>query len=515
MDRLLASKDQRQLELIKIYRDQAELYLTHQELADRLDCAKGTILTDLADIEKLFADKIQICQSGAGVTLKFSEKLPTNFYFKRFSQQSVNFRLLVELFRESDISIDEMSQRLFVSRSSIYRAVKQINRFLQVLNLSLELTTSPVGIRGDERDIRLACPFLMNHFYCDTYCPFETISRQEVVDLFKIVSANSRYLQMFASNPLLYLQLGVNFERYAKGYKLEVSQWPISNRKLAVLMEGQELFANFVAQGQEYPLMEVIPQVVPGLLSSKTLLNRDHLLSSRYLNFEIQESIKKFEACMLTIKQDYQFQSVQESDIELIALAIYNLCTLSHRQLNIIMADAVAHQSNLIQEVACTNPQFVIDIQSAIQSFIDDLGVELPYHDEIMESLLFYFVVLWPDTILELNKIKKIDLLLYTGNYNYDLEYKAILDPIVHNYVTVHVIDSLIDWKEILADHKYQIIMSSYYVEATPDYHVFHIQSMPDVNTFLWIYETVRKINDSDTSIVRQFMPSKIQFSLK
>ncbi|WP_284886304.1 hypothetical protein [Aerococcus sp. UMB9870] len=120
--------------------------------------------------------------------------------------------------------------------------------------------------------------------------------------------------------------------------------------------------------------------------------------------------------------------------------------------------------------------------------------------DKILIGFTFYFIVAWPNTIFELNKIVKIDLLLYTGNYQYDLEYKAILDPIVHNYVTVHVRNQAINWQEILEESPYQIIMTTFDIPATPGRYIFNINSMPNVNTFLWIYETVRTINDSDTS---------------
>lgn len=115
---------------------------------------------------------------------------------------------------------------------------------------------------------------------------------------------------------------------------------------------------------------------------------------------------------------------------------------------------------------------------------------------------MFYYIIIWPDTILELNKIVKIDLLLYTGNYQYDLKYKAILDPIVHSYVSVHVQNRPIDWEQVLKSREYEIIMTSYDIPEIPGIHTFNIQSMPNVDTILWFYQTVRLINDSDTSML-------------
>lgn len=220
MFRLFGPKDRRQLRLINIYRNQPGSYFTHKELAEKLDCSKGTVVSDLNDIQELFPDEIKIIQSGTGVTFEFKRKLPENFYFRRYSQNSLDFRLLIDLYNHGEQSIEEMCDRLFISRSSVYRAASQINDFFSETDLNLKMITAPVEVIGDEIDVRLAAPFLISHYYPELEWPFKLINRNEAIELFDILASNSPYLKLFTSNPLVYAQIAVNFEQYAKGYKL-------------------------------------------------------------------------------------------------------------------------------------------------------------------------------------------------------------------------------------------------------------------------------------------------------
>lgn len=500
MIRLLGSKDRRQLTLIDIFKNEDDLYLTHGDLADRLSCTNATIKSDLKEIQNLFPDEIQVIQSGIWVHLDFKKMVASNFYFKKYRKEAVTYRLLFELMSNSYTSVEELSQKIYASRSSVYRAIKQINHFFEEAHLELELTTSPLSLEGKEFMVRLFYPFILMHYLPDTVWPFQSISQQEAFELYDTLSSTSPYLKSFSSNPLVYLQIGVNFERFANHFVLEKSEWPITTHELSVLMVNLDIFTEFQAKGKAYPLFELIPQITPGIISSGTLLNRTYLEDSLRISPRIKQCIEKFEADMYQLKRDYQLKSAQKEDIELISLTIYNLCIAMDKKVNVILNDPITHQSNLVYEVACINPNFVIDVQRMIKNFIESLHIMEEIPDQVLIGFTFYFIVIWPDTILELNKIIKIDLLLYTGNYQYDLEYKAILDPIVHNYVTVHVHNKALNWQEVLEDSPYKIIMTSFDIPSTPGRYIFNIKSMPDVNTFLWIYETVREINDSDTS---------------
>ncbi|MDK6233393.1 helix-turn-helix domain-containing protein [Aerococcus sanguinicola] len=176
MMRLLGSKDRRQLALIAIYQNEDDLYLTHGDLADRLSCTNATIKSDLIEIQSLFPEEIQVNQSGIWVNLAFKKMVSANYYFKKFSQEAVTYRLLFELMRASYTSVEELSQKIYVSRSSVYRAIKQINQFFNEANLELEVTTSPLALEGKELTIRLFYPFALIHYLSDTDWPFTSIS---------------------------------------------------------------------------------------------------------------------------------------------------------------------------------------------------------------------------------------------------------------------------------------------------------------------------------------------------
>ncbi len=288
------------------------------------------------------------------------------------------------------------------------------------------------------------------------------------------------------------------------GYKLSSEEWTITNDQLSTLLQGQDPFTNFIVQGREYPIMEMVPQVVSGLINPLTLLNQESVATSQDVSSLARASIADFKKQIQAVRDQYQLWSARDEDMDLIALTIYNLLVAEHQSLNIIVDDPVTHQSDLVQEVAYIDPEFIVSIQDCIRSFMDQLGIKVPKQDSVLELLVFYLIAIWPNMIEELNHDKMIDLFLYTGNYNYDLKYKSYLEPAIHNYVRIHVQDGLAKWPDLLEENKYQIILSSYYVPPAADRYVYNIQAMPDVETITWLYQTIRKINDDDISEIDQ-----------
>lgn len=509
MLRLLSTKDRRQLSLLNLYQQNENLNLTYKELSERLDCTRSTIIRDLNEIQEIFPNELVVTESGSLINIGLNRTTTDKYYFRKYSEKATTFRLLFALIREKYRSIEEFSEGIFVSRSSTYRAIKQINQFFEESKIPLQITTSPLELRGDELMIRLIYPYILHHYDDISVWPFKDISQQEAIELFEIMSANSPYLKNFTSNPLLYLQVGLNYERFVNGYPLMKEDWTIGNKDLSVILSGQDPFDEVEIHGRVFSLFELIPQLAPGIIYEGTLLNRSMLEKNKMIPDQVKNAIVEFEQDMFKLKDKYELQAATQKDIEMISLTIYNLCVSENENMKFIIDDPIGHQSNLVHEVAVINPQYILDVRAIIQDFCEKLNVNPEIYTERIEFLLFYYIIIWPDTILELNKIVKIDLLLYTGNYQYDLEYKAILDPIVYSYVTVHVQNRPIDWEQVLKSREYEIIMTSYDIPETQGIHTFNIQSMPNVETFLWIYQTVRLINDSDTSMLSNMVLTK------
>lgn len=83
------------------------------------------------------------------------------------------------------------------------------------------------------------------HYLSDTDWPFTSISQQQAFDLYEVLASTSPYLKSFSSNPLVYLQIGLNFERFANQFVLEKADWPITTRELSLLMVNLDIFTDF------------------------------------------------------------------------------------------------------------------------------------------------------------------------------------------------------------------------------------------------------------------------------
>jgi len=129
------------------------------------------------------------------------------------------------LFNEEGIDIFTMSDRLFVSVSSIENDLNKIRREIQKQNLSLQRRNEMIRLVGEEINKRK----LMNKFYYDEHLPFSVIQR-EFKDydfdsikktLIRILENYNLFLSEYSINSVL-LHIIISIERMKEGMIVEI-----------------------------------------------------------------------------------------------------------------------------------------------------------------------------------------------------------------------------------------------------------------------------------------------------
>lgn len=484
---LLDKKDRRQFEMIELFRQDPSLALTYQDLADRMDCSVRTVQSDLEEIQELFTGYLMVVRADSWVRIHFSQTLSWSFYFQVYSRQCLNYNLLLELFKGQEVTIDDLAESFFVSRSSIYRAIRKINRVFQELDLPLTVGTSPFGLVGEEIDIRTILPQLMMSYYSIIDWPFVHIDYDEAINLVQLIASYGPYLEFFLSIPCYYVQAGVNFERYASGHPLKAGQGLAGQAKLQAAVDRVDSQATFEAQGQTYLMRDLLPQILAGVVTDQTLCRPEDLRQTQEAEPHVAQALKAFQDRMAALKEAYGFSQVTPADMERLAINLYNLCQVFRTYLVSFTASPQDYQLQLLEELGLINPDYMEAIWGSVQGFVRDLGIQLDQEDELVKRLVCHYILLWPETLQRIKRSVQVDILVYTGNINYDREYQAIMERQTPDILRFHVSDQAVNWHKVLSEGTYQGIMSSYHLPAHPSVAYYYIQALPDVTTFTWL----------------------------
>ncbi|WP_413497762.1 helix-turn-helix domain-containing protein [Carnobacterium maltaromaticum] len=126
--------------------------------SDFLNVDRRTILKIITDLERDIAD----CQWENQLTLEVTETkiiatFSTNFslenFYRYYMERSLCVELVQSIFKEAEISLDQIIENFFVSRTTFYRRITPLKEVLAEFDLELDFTKKQFLI-GEEKQIR-------------------------------------------------------------------------------------------------------------------------------------------------------------------------------------------------------------------------------------------------------------------------------------------------------------------------------------------------------------------------
>ena len=165
--------------LIYLIEKQDDGFLSLSEIAKRFDISSKTIYREIKNIKPKCNDNLSfISKEGQGIRLE-SDNLD-DLRLRLLSNRSLDMQartvnILIELLKISPkkITYDKLSEKYFVSSTSIAKEIKKIEDKISVFNLKIESDKSGTSIIGKEEDIRKAIIYLLTHEYDESkndYC---------------------------------------------------------------------------------------------------------------------------------------------------------------------------------------------------------------------------------------------------------------------------------------------------------------------------------------------------------
>lgn len=219
MQHLLAKRNQRHFYILEYLMTHPH-WTTLSTLATRLNCSNQSLSSDLKQINDLISPfEIETSQR-YGIRLNIPSDDTVDFLYEKILADSVEFNLLELVFFDDSLDPDTLSEKSFLSASTLARTNTRLKRSLP--DFTLNLTTTPAKITGEESRIRL---FFMNYFlerYPHKVFPFPANQVAAVEKLiFHVFDEVGFNLSVFQFERLNLLSL-VSLVRISQGYSVPV-----------------------------------------------------------------------------------------------------------------------------------------------------------------------------------------------------------------------------------------------------------------------------------------------------
>ena len=129
MRALLSKNQNRQIDIVD-YLVQANGWVHIDELAKAFKVSTRAIKIDLAFLRDKI-DGLDILFSTNGVRIELPQNLSTEVVYPYYYSHSICYEILEQLFLHEETTVSEMTQKLFITTSTLNRYIQKINNSLK------------------------------------------------------------------------------------------------------------------------------------------------------------------------------------------------------------------------------------------------------------------------------------------------------------------------------------------------------------------------------------------------
>lgn len=127
--------------------------LSYTDMLDYLSVARASLDKDLESISfriQSIADQVQVNYDGQYISLSMSDEFSLPQIHQLYLNQSIKVELIRFLFKHQEFSITQLTQKLMISDSSLFRKIKELNSYLKEFGVKIRNGQ----LHGEELQIR-------------------------------------------------------------------------------------------------------------------------------------------------------------------------------------------------------------------------------------------------------------------------------------------------------------------------------------------------------------------------
>jgi len=246
IDAFLDKKEARQLQLVR-QTILAGGRLADVELMQRLQIAKASLEKDLQDLLHFlptFHGAITLHYDGQWLTIDLAADFSLLNLYRAFLKNAIKFQIVDHLYQYKEFTIAQLTTKLALSESSLFRKIKELNGALQDFQIQIKNGQ----LQGEELQIR--------YFYFQLYWQLVPYEHHQAVTM---TLQNQRTVAA--------LEKALAFA-FSETSRLQISLWlSISKRRLSVSNKRYQQLTAKMSFFQEDPLYLQVRQFVLRFLS--------------------------------------------------------------------------------------------------------------------------------------------------------------------------------------------------------------------------------------------------------
>ncbi|EUJ44719.1 helix-turn-helix domain-containing protein [Listeria riparia] len=222
MKNIIPASDYRRLKLLNLLFF-AESPIPKKEAAKFVECSINTLNADIETLNANIPDGVaHIDEIDRKLTLRAAPKINFDYLTAYMISNSHLFQLALSAFNEENQSISEWAEKNFVSRSTFYVKLAEVDTFLS--RSRLILNTTPLEVQGNEINVR----FFYYHLFSKCY-PYSGW----IIDDFGLETPINTFIQKFEKSLNIFFSLSartnyaiaiaVTLKRIKQGHPVRVS----------------------------------------------------------------------------------------------------------------------------------------------------------------------------------------------------------------------------------------------------------------------------------------------------
>ncbi|MBQ6485365.1 MAG: helix-turn-helix domain-containing protein [Carnobacterium sp.] len=177
----------------------------------------------VSDIEEQnWYEKITLEITDKEVTISIGKEFSLDFFYNFYLQNTTCFDLCLEIFTGDFTTVQDFSDRLFLSKSTVYKRISSLKSVLKDYNLTLDFN-SPQIILGPEHQIRYFFYILFFDSFETGYCKFSEFDLyyiEELITDFRLKNSELNYPSLVK----LKIKLAISLIRINQGYILNYEE---------------------------------------------------------------------------------------------------------------------------------------------------------------------------------------------------------------------------------------------------------------------------------------------------
>ncbi|MBE9389947.1 helix-turn-helix domain-containing protein [Vagococcus salmoninarum] len=215
MELFLSKNEKRAIAILEFLYSEEKNFIV-QDIALTVNCSTNSVNESLIFLNRLLktynVPDISLNVEKGSIFLK-ADNYSSVHYLKILTiQESTSYKILDEIFQDSQLTIETIERKLYLSRSTIYRKLNMLEKLLN--DSGLKFSKKDLTIIGNEATIR---EFFYNYYLSFAHLaiwPFKTIDRNNLKSKLVYFQKQSKVVLTTAEELQLTYRLAINTIRY-------------------------------------------------------------------------------------------------------------------------------------------------------------------------------------------------------------------------------------------------------------------------------------------------------------